>query len=346
MMKIIALLCITSLLCGCQCNAEYVAEWQQELGYDLNTIEIDSVKTCSIIPLSKELVHAKDFWVYRDSVLVVLNKPACDYFIEVYDLKSGKRLTRCIMKGNGPTEMLNCNARLNGDNLYVRDFVKGNYTVVNLDEIVQYKNDYQLGFFKRYKESLSVYDVHEIGGRLLCLNPYCFYSPDIGVDNLEPRFFYEGEWKPGNRKLNAFNVSQGHIVVNDVDRKVLFAGLDLSQIEIYDFSLTPLVKVNGPKNLNIKYVSRDGRVTFYKTAYYSYLGACGLDDCFYVTYSGQDINNAKSTYIFKFDWSGNVLKSVFVDKYLATISPSSIENVLYVRGKDDDGETVMYKLEI
>ena len=41
-----------------------------------------------------------------------------------------------------------------------------------------------------------------------------------------------------------------------------------------------------------------------------------------------------------------MLKSVFVDKYLATISPSSIENVLYVRGKDDDGETVMYKLEI
>ena len=336
-------MCALSVLCGCQYNTDYVIEWQEEKTFMLDEINTEVLTSYEILPLSRELLHAKDFWVYQDTVLIVLNKPTSDYWVEFYSTKSGAMLTRKIRKGNGPMEMLNCNARVNTDSLYVRDFVKGNYTVIDLKEIIQYKDAYELEPFKKYKEELNVYDVHEIGGKMLFLNPYCFSSSEDGVDNKEPRFFYSDGRNPDTRKLNAFNVSQGHILINESKRLVLFAGLDLSQIEIYDYSLAPLTKITGPKKLNVRYSYNDGRVSFFEAVFYSYMGACNAGDSFYVTYSGQNVEKISGTYIFQFDWSGNLLGSFFLDKYLATISTSSDGNTLYVRGKDDDGLVVLYK---
>lgn len=342
----IIFICVLFVLYGCQCNTDYVNEWQEEKTFDLDEIDTEVLTSYEILPLSRELLHAKDLWVYQDTVLIVLNKPTGDYMIELYSIKSGTVLTKKIRKGNGPMEMLNCSARVNSDSLYVRDFVKGNYAVLNLKEVIQYNEAYELAPFKRYKEELNVYDVHEVGGRMLFLNPYCFSSSGDGVDNREPRFFYHDGWRPDTRKWNAFNVSQGHILVNESKEIILFAGLDLSQIEIYDYSLAPLTKITGPKKLNVRYSFDDGRVSFSNAVFYSYMGVCNAGESFYVTYSGQNAERINGSYIFQFDWFGNLLRAFFVDKYLATISISSDKETLYVRGKDDEGLVVLYKFHV
>ena len=347
-MKQILYSCVVCIFCACQCQSGYIPEWHQEIRYDLDANNVSSVKSHEIVPFTRSLVHAKDFWVYKDSVLVVLNKPTADHFVEFYNINSEKCYAKVIRKGNGPGEMLNCNARLNNCSLYVRDFVKGNYVVIDIDEIIGcYGDDYKLEEFKPYREYVSAYDIHEISSeKHLYLNPYCFSSVVDGIDNKEPRFFYEGTWKPDMKKLNAYNVSQGHILVNERDSLILFAGLDLNQIEIYDYALNPLTKIVGPKNLHPRYSFHDGRVAFDKVAFYNYLGVCDAENGFYVTYSGEEIGKARGVYIFQFDWTGNRIRSCFVNKYIATISLSSDHRYIFARGKDEDGSVVLYKLDL
>ena len=65
--------------------------------FDLDKIDTEVLTTYEILPLSRELLHAKDFWVYQDTVLIVLNKPTGDYMIELYSMKSGTVLTQVII---------------------------------------------------------------------------------------------------------------------------------------------------------------------------------------------------------------------------------------------------------
>ena len=81
MVRSIYLLLVALIICGCQGN--YSAEWNNVVENNIDEIIIEEVTT-DVLPLSKEMIHAKDIFVYNDSILVVLNNPTADYYIQVY----------------------------------------------------------------------------------------------------------------------------------------------------------------------------------------------------------------------------------------------------------------------
>lgn len=322
------------------CQGNFSPEWNNVIENNINDIFLEEV-TSDILPLSREMIHAKDLFVYHDSILVVLNKPSAKYCIQVYNIDSGNHICDLIRKGNGPKEMLLCQVRIIEDNLYIRDFAKGNYTVINLPSLLKRTESYDVPEFKKYKEKYNVYDFLEINDRILYLNPLCFEDINYKVDNQEPRLFYEG-YTLSRNKLDTFNVSQGTIISNDKDSLIVFASLNTNELEIYDYGLNPLIKVLGPTYFDVKYAYDGNHVTFKDNAYYGYQCIVSAGDTFWATYQGAIIGSVKRTYIMQYKWDGTIIRAMHSDKYLSTISLSSEGNKLYLRGKDSDGSVVLY----
>ena len=322
------------------CQGNFSPEWNNVIENNINDIFVEEV-TSDILPLSREMIHAKDLFVYNDSILVVLNNPTAKYCIQVYNIYSGNHISDLIRKGNGPKEMLLCRARIIEDNLYIRDFAKGNYTVINLPCLLKSTENYDVPEFKKYKEKFNIYDFLEVNNRILYLNPLCFEDINNKVDNHEPRLFYEG-YTLSRNKFNTFNVSQGTIISNDKYSLIVFASLNTNELEIYNYDLNPLIKVLGPTYFDVKYAYDGNHVSFKDNAYYGYQCIVTAGDTFWATYQGALIDRAKQTYIIQYKWDGTIVRAMHSDKYLSTISLSSKGDKLYLRGKDDDGVVVLY----
>lgn len=338
MIRPIYFLLVALVIYGCQGN--YSSDWNNVVENNIDEIIIEEA-TLDILPLSQEMIHAKDLFVYNDSILVVLNKPTAAYCVQVYNIYSGNHIIDLIRKGNGPKEMLLCQARIIDENLYIRDFAKGNYTVINLPILLRTTNDYDVPELKKYQEKFNVYDFIEINNQLLYLNPLCFEDRNYNVNNHEPRLIYGRHTWPRNA-YDAFNVSQGTIMSSNQDSLIVFASLNTNELEIYDRELNPQVKVLGPTYFDVEYNFDGNHVTFKDNAYYGYQCVINAGDSFWATYQGELIDKVKQTYIIQYKWDGTIIRAIHSDKYLSTISLSSERNKLYLRGKDDDGSIVLY----
>ena len=235
----------------------------------------------------------------EDETLKVLNKPTAAYCVQVYNIYSGNHIIDLIRKGNGPKEMLLCQARIIDENLYIRDFAKGNYTVINLPILLRTTNDYDVPELKKYQEKFNVYDFIEINNQLLYLNPLCFEDRNYNVNNHEPRLIYGRHTWPRNA-YDAFNVSQGTIMSSNQDSLIVFASLNTNELEIYDRELNPQVKVLGPTYFDVEYNFDGNHVTFKDNAYYGYQCVINAGDSFWATYQGELIDKVKQTYIIQY----------------------------------------------
>ena len=319
-----------SLLIFVCCKRQMGISWQHIVKNDISEIQVKNANM-DILPLSEKMIHAKDFWVCKDSVLVVLNKPTADHFVEFYNINSEKCYAKVIRKGNGPREMLNCDAYLRDDVLCVCDFVKSNYVQIAIDEIIEERELYELSELSSYKKKYNIHGFRHMGDRILYLNPFCFGSESHKIYNNEPRFFYDNRRINVKEKYYAFNVSQGHIEINDIDSLIVFASLNTNEMEIYDFDLKPIKKIEGPTKMHINYCVDEKNVVF-ENASYGFMGLINAGNTYWATYQGQPIKDIKHSYVLQYDWTGKLINGYYADKYLSTLTLSLDGNILYLRG--------------
>ena len=68
-----------------------------------------------------EFIYAKKFWVYADSILIVLNKKHKDgYFVELHNLFTKENIVKLYRFGDGPDEILSARVDMNGKTLRKR----------------------------------------------------------------------------------------------------------------------------------------------------------------------------------------------------------------------------------
>ena len=331
------------VLCGTlTCCTHSVAEdWNAVIKYRLDDFSI-SKPICLDVNIPDTLYHAKKLYVFGDTCLIVLNNETADYFLEVYDMKNNRLVTRQIRKGNGPNEMLLCQARMSGDKFFVKDFAKGNYVIIDICELLREKESYKLPDVVHYRDNNNILDLYPVSEESsIKLNSYYFHSPNDKLYNNEPRFFYERDIDT-RRLIYASNVSQGHIVVNTDKKVVVFCSLNDDVMEFYDIQLNPLTKISGPIPLDVRY-AYDGKYVCFKNAYYGYLGMAGNSEFLYAIFHGTEIGAARNSYILKYNWEGALLSIYETEKYLTTISTSPKNDVVYVSGYKD-GEAVLYEM--
>ena len=82
---------------------------------------------------------------------------------------------------------------------------------------------------------------------------------------------------------------------------------------------------------------------------FTYRNFCTESDSFFVTYVGDYMVKGDETknfdsYIFRFDWNGNLLNVYHSPVYLGTLTRSSDGKYFYGRGLDSSGTVVLYRL--
>ncbi len=349
---LIALISFSQIIVGCNPEIKFPQVREFNPSWMSSAKELSSIQLVS----SDEFVSARDFAVYNDSIIVVTNKPIkgkC--FIELVRLDNKKSVGNYILYGNGPGEMLNVSSHLRNDSLYVHDFAKHQILTLNLGAAIN-SDSYRLPLpvtFCRNAGSPFVTQMDE--DRIIMLNPYYCENQELGISNREDRFIVINEdEKPSllyehSRKYYSYNIEQGFIVPVHSKNRIVFCSAFYPVVEFYDFKLNPLVKVTGPIDLEPHFRIQDGEISFYKGVPYAYRGYALGNNCIYLAYIGSLLKRNerlqdKQSWIFKFDWNGNLLDTFHTDKYVGSLSVSSDERAFYARGFDEDGNIVLWKL--
>lgn len=326
-----------------------------------NTVSLDmsvkngatAVSSIEQIPLPEEFIAARKYYVYRDSLLIVWNRKLSDgYFLQFYDLSTGKLVRNCFRYGNGPEEALWVNAYLRGNTLLVNDMEKEQYCVINMDSIRD--NRYSLPRFKKLASGISTISQFK-GGKILIENPYCFDSDEADIHYSDPRFLVS---EPVSRspiphkghRYNTINVAtSGHILYTTDWSRIVYASMNNPVIELYDSTLQLQKRIEGPDKLPIRYHNDGSSVSYKKRIPYAYLGCTGDDDGFYLSYVGgfyhKKMQNFDS-YIFYFDWSGNLQGSYALNRYVDCLSLSTEPRVLYGTAYDEEDNPILVKIKL
>lgn len=339
------------LLIGCSPEREQGAVTQLNVSAktDAKELRVDTIR------LAQEFIHVKWHFVYRDSILVVVNKPSeAVPFIEIRNLTDNKPIGNYIPLGKGPGEMLQVFAYLNGNTLQLNDLVRKQIARINLDSLLQDPTGYSIPTFAKY-QVFAFGKAQLADGRWVFENPYAFKHEKSGIVNDVPRLFVGDETTKmedfGEYKYETSNVSQGMLFTNQAKNRLVYASLNFPIIEFYDGQTSLLKTIIGPDNFeNQKFDISQGGVIYHATIPYSYLAYCFDNDHLYLMYVGEMINfDEKSekdlrSWIFRFDWDGNFVDSYYCPSHISALSVSSDGKAFYATIRDQDNMPVLVKL--
>lgn len=348
---------------GFLCSCEEKPSYREEL---LNEDILKSSIVCKVDTIDlnyKKYKYANYFYVYNDSVLIVVNsKPKDGYFIEICNISTDGDTTKLYKYGNGHSELLSANAELNENMLYVNDFIKSQYAFIDMDSIIAKGIKYNAPIQKR--EASSSPSVIPHNNTLLAENPYCYSDPDAkilqGVEQGMPRFLIingntEFE-EPSNADFNTRNVAvDGKIISDNSNGNIVYASFGQPNIEFYDKDLSLNKIVKGPTTMDIQYESFTAgekgtkEIIYKKQIPYAYMAYSCDSEYVYLVYIGSflkketDIMHMKS-HILQFDWQGNYIQCFSSGGFILSLSKSKEDNVFYATALDRDGFPRLIKL--
>ncbi|WP_298063633.1 BF3164 family lipoprotein [uncultured Rikenella sp.] len=348
----IILICISLFTGGCRQISTELPSVSLPVDIKTNAIdlEVDTMIT------SEAFIHAKMYYVYKDSTLIVINQATETVpYLEVRNLTDNWKIGNYIPLGKGPGEMLRVVAYLEGNTLKVNDFVKKQIAFVNLDSLLKNPNGYQISSCNYQVLTNAINRFSD--GKLLFENPYCFSDSKSGIENKNAPRLKIGDNTTNDEDFGTYdyvthNVSQGRLVYNQNRNRIVYASSSIPVVEIYDSTLAPLMRIVGPDSFDdqMYVIAPDGLVTYKKTAPYAYLTYSYDDDYFYLVYNGELIDfNVKQekdlhTWIFRFDWDGNFEGSYYYPGYVNAISISGDGKSFYASARDEDNMPMLVKL--
>ncbi len=338
------LLELVCFLSACNTEKEEVVELDDRVKTEALDLTVDTVWVDSVF------LHARRFFVYRDSVLIVVNKPNSDCAtLQLYNLKTQRPIADYLSQGKGPNEVLEASVNLEGDILILRDFIRKQVAFISLDSLLSVKG-YTIPL-RQYR--YISFGLNRMGnGRTVFENPYCFQAKKQGIDNKASRFLLGDAQTTladfGTYRYNTFNVSQGFVVMNP-DRNVLvYASLSEPVVELRDTVLNLQKRIKGPDSFDdIRYKVREDDTSIPDVVYqgivpYAYVGYCCDSVGFYLAYTDARLSGEMTDerrfpcWIFRFDWAGNLVNSYAVGRYVNALSSGSDIHTIYATGYDDD----------
>jgi len=347
----IIFLTLICIVCGCsRKQADNIVALDLKIKSEAKSVKIDTVG------FFENLIYARRFFVYQDSVLIVQNRKHDGYFVEIYNLKDEQLLSEFFRLGNGPVEMLSANATLQDNILTVNDYEKNQVAFLNIDSVL-HNSQYSTKIIRHYCNAPTV--VRYTSDSLLFENPNCFKNKELRIDQKAPRFITTSEKVPYVENISytyyTRNVAtDGNIIQNFTKDRIIYAAFHEPNIEIYTKNLTLIKQIKGPDKLPIQYVIEEANtVTFHKKIPYTYMNFSANADFVYLTYIGDFLVPSQHqkmedlhSWIFKFDWDGNFIESYNSARYLASISLSKDGKSLYATAINEEGNPYLIKISL
>ncbi|MBQ9400292.1 MAG: hypothetical protein IJU27_06610 [Bacteroidales bacterium] len=334
------------------CRTAVSEEWPAEYDFSAGEEQKEPLRA-ELVESSRLFPRASRFFVYADSVLVVVNKPQeGSYLVELADLGTGKVLASTLMYGNGPLEALLPIPHMDSDALYLRDVVRRRVLLVDVAALLNAPSSYFPTVLDDYSDIRSTFATKLNENTMLYENAYCFADKHSGfVNNGQERIIFtspghHGNVKTGNPRYDTYNVSQGFIVPFDSSDRIFYVSSGEPLIEIYDSSGKKLKRLSGPGKLSVEYGLSGEQVLFKGKIPYAFVYACSYDERVYMNYIGDYFDNnysaLKST-ILEMDLDGVLLKAYCSPVFISSFSIAS-DGIIYGQGYDVDNNVVLWKL--
>ena len=314
--------------------------------------------TLKEVPTGEALDFAMGCYVYDDVLVVTNYENSNKHLLEFYNINTMELKKQAILHGNGPDELLLLLPRNYKDELQVDGgSTSGKLTQFNVVEFANNK-DSKLEFVDYAFQSQQKYLLDN--DKFLVVNPFRFVNKELGIEQDENRFIIldATDRLLPNGRIDAINVNTGGIMVNSKEKKICYYSHDTAEIEIYDFDLNLIKTITGPDDLRPVYTRLQNIVqSRTKTIPEAYTYACYDDSYMYLAYDGRTIdameyiqNNGEmekaESWVFKFDWDGNVIDVYKVSKEKEIVSLSVTKNGdLYLCCKEE-GLIKLFKAEL
>ena len=294
-----------------------------------------------------------------DSTLAISNeRKGANYFLYNYSLKSNKLLKGYVAKGKGPFEsigggkfgVLKDRIWFYDPSLFKVVFLdKKKFLINNTDSLYQEfnlkKEDTEEYYFYgsvAFIDSLNFLGIHKWGTS----SKSKIEKVDLSL-NKEIKGF--GKYKEVWNNIDISTIRDAHsssIGFNYKKNKALMAYRYSDVLEIYDINSGKCIATQGPENYDV-YFTQDrmeqGKGSYYfmgktKETKKTFVGSAFTDDFIYLIYSGHKPENRSESdrfkwqtgaSIFVYDWNGNPVKKINLDRRINTIGVSNDNETIY-----------------
>lgn len=289
-----------------------------------------------------------------DSTLVIFNSnKGSDYFLYNFSFKTNTISKGFIAKGKGPFESIGASKMgVLKDKIWLYD--RSLFKVIFLNKKKFENNELDLNYqeFSLKKNDLKDYFFY---GELSFIDSLNF----LGIDkwgsssqfkiekvnlNSKSKNIGFGSYKTPSNGLNIGtikNAYRSHIYFNHKKQKAALPYRYTDVLEIFDINSGEYISTQGPENYDVHFTEE--KSTYYymgktKETKKTFISGTYTDDFIYLIYSGYIRKNRAESdrfkwitgkYVFVYDWDGNPVKKINLDRRVNSIGVSSDNKTLY-----------------
>ncbi|TAJ08604.1 hypothetical protein DMA11_21305 [Marinilabiliaceae bacterium JC017] len=258
------------------------------------------------------------------------------------DLKTGDFSEGYLQRGKGPEEVLSVFSMGHlANNFWTFDYVKQRLTTIKYNKNIMQPDSFSITMHKINGERLV--NVSFLGeGQIVGQIQNNKFKSAIVDYKSDLNYKYVNKWfeLPTNKEAYV-QVANHQLRVKPSGDKIAYLYLLTDVLEIYDIKKQSSFACQGPECFDIAYKSKPSKGDFapkyeiLNEARSSFLSSCATDKYIYAVYSGELLlksKNAKRGYgncIFVYDWNGNPVRKLDLDRYIRSIAVSNDDSILY-----------------
>lgn len=282
-----------------------------------------------------------------DSLLIIANKNNnCQYFFYKYSLIDNNLSEGFLRKGRGPNEAIGVSTTgIFKGQLWAYDITMRKLQISDIKNLdgstkpIPFK-DYAVGdsYFKvTLGDNLNVY------GKSLFNKVNCKVETVNLMDGEKINELGEFYKVPNNVDIRTIkDAYAGEIVIKPTGDKIAVAYNFSDCIEIYNLNTGEQKVVQGPEVFDVSFIEKRRKDHYYmgktKESKSAFVNATVTDNYIYLIYSGNTRTNrseearykwSNGNYIFVFDWNGNPVKRITLDRHIQSLGVSKDDKTFY-----------------
>jgi hypothetical protein len=276
----------------------------------------------------------------KDSTLIIRNfGKGIEYYFYNYSLKTNKLSNGYLSKGRGPNEALGIACFGIKDNIFwTYDVTLKKFLLTETSKIL--KSDSIIPNFKRINFKKGFYEVN-----LFDENSYYgvgssenFNSKITKMNMTNDKAINEyGSFTETNKPIDLLkDIYTSYIYMRPKGDKIVLPYRYTDVIEIFDIKNEKNFAIQGPENFDVIYEEGNRNKINYmkktKETKKAFVSGAVTNDYIYLLYSGnnrEDKNWSYGKQVYVYDWDGNPIQKINLDRYVYAICITSDNKTIY-----------------
>ncbi|MBG7631548.1 MAG: hypothetical protein IZT56_14115 [Bacteroidetes bacterium] len=284
---------------------------------------------------------------FMDSTLILFNIPKkSKHLFNNYSLKKGEFSKGYVSKGKGPGETIGAScAGVIDDKLWFYDISLNKVLITDKKKAIKNNSFYP---FKEYKlknhysridlmDSLNFYGI----GNFESTSQSIIEKTNL-ISNEKDEYY--GEFRDDLNDIEHGTIKgvyNSSINIKPSGKSIVLGYRHTDLIEIYNLDSGKCIAVQGPEKYGVNFVAKKKTMSYMgknEKTRKSFVSGTVTDNYIYLIYSGASAKNTSEEnrfdwqygkFIYVYDWEGNPVKKIILDRHIYAIGISDDDKTLY-----------------